>query len=160
MSNAAALQLLAGLLLSFLSFVVSILAFLNSRKTRLDSKAAAVFQLKSETQSSLRELEVGWQEILNDLRRAKEDLEKITTDANILVPMQSAYAGWTAHTESSLANVANIREKYEANFDTESEESARTLLRLCKALKITLSSDKAEFKTKIDRLHSRINHTS
>jgi len=146
---------IAACAISVGSLLISYLAYLNARRTRLDSKSAALFKLRFDVLKAAKEVEFAWQDVVNDLyheqQKFPQGLPNSATNSIL-----EYYKDIETEFRRCLINSKDVRSKIENGFDSLSQTDAERWMRHFELAKITMVKSREEMSRKFALLGSRV----
>lgn len=146
------MNLSASNVLSALALAVSLAALWNAYLARRQNHLDALDELRRASLMKVRELEIGWQSVLNDLYHFARRVEKGTASQNRKDSVLEWVAQVRATFESSHQHVVKMRKDLESGFETVTIEEARRYLREFEGMTASINATRTEMSRRLELL--------
>jgi hypothetical protein len=142
--------------ISVLSLCVACFAVWNGRLARIDAKKSALFELKMKALLAAKTCEAEWQGFMNELYHSKQRLASIGRESPAMVQVFQYFSQVEGFLQDALENSKQLTKPIDDNFETCTEELARTTLKVREASNISMTRSREEMRKKLALLEGAI----
>lgn len=146
----------ATLWISIAAIFISVASFVNSWLSRRHTKIDYLFSLRKQTLLKAKEIEIEWQQVLNDIYHF---IHKVNVEEGDSLQKQSVVKYVMDLNDTfteSHKNFSNIRNQLEKNFEKISEKEAKHCLTSFEGQKISLTTSRVEMLRKLSILSTKL----
>lgn len=150
---------IVSIIISVVSLLITGLIYINAKESLKQSQDKYLYELRLNALKITKDVEVIWQNLINDLYHEKERIKKIETNLTLIVKemFDDVESGLL---KPSLDNITNIRVKLQENFNEINEEEAKIAIRTMEVINVSLRQSQEESIRKYQLLYNKLRDKS